>query len=507
MNPVLGYDPRTGEPVGQPVEETSPDAVNSLVKRAAAAVGPWTGRADEARADALEAVAAALDAATDELAALADAETALGETRLRGEVGRSTHQLRMFVDLLRDGSYVEPVISPADPALGRPDVRRMLTAIGPVAVFAASNFPFAFSVPGGDTASALAAGCPVIVKAHEGHPLTSKRTEAVIANALIEVGAPEGTFGVVYGVDAGRALILHPLVRAVGFTGSTSGGRILFDLASGRPDPIPFYGELGSVNPVIVLPGAAHARATAIAQGYAGSLTLGVGQFCTKPGLMFVPTSDTVLAAIRAAVADTHGGPMLTHRMHDGYRAAITKADWTGLELLGQGRRDARPAGQADDDVDGQWAVAPEVRVVSLTDFVADAERLAQERFGPAGLVVTYDDIEGLLPVLAHLPGSLTASVHADEADIEAAGMVAETLRPLVGRFIMNGWPTGVAVCWAMQHGGPWPASTNAAHTSVGTAAIHRWITPIAYQDWPDALLPPALQAANPMNLRRLMQP
>lgn len=495
MTSIVSYNPRTGEPEGDPVAATTPQAVDAAVGAAAAAADAWGGTD---RSAALDAVAHALDGAVDELVALADAESALGETRLRGEVARTSGQLRMFAQLLREGDYVDAIISPADPASGRPDVRRMLEPVGPVAVFAASNFPFAFSVAGGDTASALAAGCPVVVKAHESHPRTSARTAEVVAAALRSAGAPDGAFGIVFGVDAGRQLVLHPRVRAVGFTGSARGGRALFDLAGGRPDPIPFYGELGSVNPVVVLPRAARTRTAEIAQGYTGSLTLGAGQFCTNPGLLFVPEDAAFLDAVRAAVAATSGGPMLTRRMHDGYLAATSDPDWAARPLLGQGSGPAEL---------GPWAAVPEVRVVALRDFADDVGRLAEERFGPAGLVVTYDRLDGLLPVLAALPGSLTASVHADDGELDAAREVADALRPIVGRLIANGWPTGVAVCWAMHHGGPWPASTNAAHTSVGATAIRRWLVPVAYQDWPDVLLPAALQADNPLGIDRTVQP
>ncbi|MGI8697303.1 MAG: aldehyde dehydrogenase (NADP(+)) [Mycobacteriales bacterium] len=494
MTAVVSYNPRTGEPAGAPIPVTEPDVVDAVVRSATGANAAWSALTGVARAAVLDAVAAALDADVDELIALADAETALGELRLRGEVARTTGQLRMFAGLLREGSYVEAIITPADPSAARPDVRRMLAPIGPVAVFSASNFPFAFSVAGGDTASALAAGCPVIVKAHEGHPHTSARTFEIVARALRSAGAPDGVFRIVYGVEAGRRLVLHRAVRAVGFTGSTTGGRALFDLTSRRPDPIPFYGELGSVNHVVVLPSAARTRAQALAQGYADSLTLGVGQFCTNPGLLFAPADEILLGAIRAAVAVTTGGPMLTQRMHDSYVAATGDPDWASRELLAHGT------------ADGPWAAVPEVRTAPIDEFARDTEQLTQERFGPAGLVVTYDHIEQALPVLATLPGSLTAAIHATDDELDTARAVADTLLPSVGRLIMNGWPTGVAVCWAMHHGGPWPATTSAAHTSVGATAIRRWLAPTAYQDWPGALLPPALQADNPLRIARITQ-
>jgi NADP-dependent aldehyde dehydrogenase len=475
------------------VHDDSVEAVDASAIAATRDAGEWSSTPRPTRADALEAIAAALDAAVDELVELAATETALPEARLRGEVGRTTGQLRMFAERLRDGSYVEAIISPADGS--RPDVRRMLIPIGPVGVFSASNFPFAFSVAGGDTASALAAGCPVVVKAHEGHPVTSRRTADVVATALRDAGAPDGVFGIVFGREAGRALVTHPAIKAVGFTGSLRGGRALFDLAAGRPDPIPFYGELGSVNPVVLLPGAVAERGAELARGYVGSLTLGVGQFCTNPGVLFAPERSGIVEQIGAEVSASAGGRMLTQQIRDGYLSATTAQRWTDLPTVGRG------TGAGPDDA------IPEVRSVPLADFANDIERLTEERFGPAGLVVTYRDPADLPAILRRLPGGLTASIHATDAELATASGVADALRAVAGRLIMNGWPTGVAVCWAMHHGGPWPATTNAAHTSVGSTAIRRWLIPIAYQDWPDQLLPPELQRDNPLGIARTTQP
>src|SRR6202451_3848469 len=288
---IQGFDPRTGEPVGEPVAETTDAEVDAIVAAAAAAFPAWgSDAALPARAAALEAVADALDARAGELAAIADTETALGGERLIGEVARTTGQLRMFAAVLREGGYLDAAFTAAEG--GIPGLRRINRRVGPVAVFAASNFAFAFSVAGGDTASALAAGCPVVVKAHEGHPVTSDMTAEIVAGGLASAGAPAGTFGVVHGVDAGLRLLQHPAIAAAGFTGSTAGGLFLAGVAARRPVPIPFYGELGSVNPCVVLPGAAFARPAGVATGYAGSLTLGAGQFCTNPGLLFVPEDE-----------------------------------------------------------------------------------------------------------------------------------------------------------------------------------------------------------------------
>jgi NADP-dependent aldehyde dehydrogenase len=466
--------------------------VDRVAKAAAAAFPAWAARPATDRADVLDALAAALDKRVDDLVAVADAETALGDGRLRGEVGRTSGQLRMFADLLRRGQHVEAIISPA--AAGRPDVRRMLTPVGPVAVFSASNFPLAFSVAGGDTASALAAGCTVVVKAHEGHPRTSIQVAEILREALRGAGVPDDVLGLVHGFEAGGALVRHPAVRAVGFTGSLRGGRALFDIASARPDPIPFYGELGSVNPVVVLPGAARDRPGAIAGEYAGSLTLGAGQFCTNPGLLFVPDDTELLAELATAVHNTSAGPMLSERIRDSYEDS-TSGLGSPLRPLAEGQ----PAS-------GAWAVTPRVWQVDLAAFAARSRRLSEEIFGPAGLVVTYGTVDELCGVLSGLDGSLTGSVHAAPDEPEAAAAVGAALRPLVGRLIYNGWPTGVAVCWAMHHGGPWPSTTASAHTSVGGSAIRRWQVPIAYQGWPQELLPPELRDHNPLGIPRLVQ-
>ncbi|HEU5111024.1 MAG TPA: aldehyde dehydrogenase (NADP(+)) [Micromonosporaceae bacterium] len=495
MLDVQGYNPRTGAPVGPAVAASTAEEVDRAANAAAATFPAWSGLPAQRRAEVLDALADALDATAGELVAVADAETALGETRLRNEVGRTTGQLRMFADLLRRGRHVEAIISPADPAAGRPDVRRMLHPIGPVAVFSASNFPMAFSVAGGDTASALAAGCPVVVKAHEGHPQTSVLVARTLGQALAGAGLPTEILGLVHGFDAGGALVRHPAVRAVGFTGSLRGGRALADLAAARPDPIPFYGELGSVNPVVVLPGAARTRATEIAAEYAGSLTLGAGQFCTNPGLLFVPDDADLLAALADAVRSTSAGPMLSKRMRDSYVDVTARMAGDALHPLAEGAA-----------ADGAWAVAPQVWRLDLATFAARVDTLTEEIFGPAGLVVSYSTVDDLLPVLSRLDGSLTGSVHAADDEPDAAAAVGAALRPLVGRLIYNGWPTGVAVCWAMHHGGPWPASTSALHTSVGGTALRRWQVPVAYQGWPQDLLPAELRDDNPLGIPRTVQ-
>ncbi|GII33262.1 aldehyde dehydrogenase (NADP(+)) [Planotetraspora mira] len=487
--------------------------IDTVVERAAAAGTKWRATPAAERATILEGVADALLKHLDELWPVADAETHLGEVRLRGEVGRTASQFRLFAEVLRDGGSAEAVIDHADPGATppRPDVRRMNHPVGVVAVFAASNFPFAFSVAGGDTVSALAAGCAVVVKAHEGHPETSDLTASVVRQALPD---PD-LLGLVHGFDAGGPLVRHPLVSAVGFTGSLAGGTAIKGLIDQRPDPIPFYGELGSVNPVIVLPSA---DAAAVAAGFAASLTLGVGQFCTNPGLIFVPEGPDgdrsgFEGAIGDAVAATTGGRMLTAKIHDGYLRAVDRLSGrAGVARLATGA-----AGTAAD------AVTPQVFSVSLEAFADGLPELGEECFGPTAIVVKYRNLSDLPAVLRRLPGSLTATVHAaaqvggqgagqvgvqgadqvggQGAGPEEAADIVPVLERLAGRLIWNGWPTGVAVTWAMHHGGPWPASTAPAHTSVGAAAIRRWLTPVAYQDWPEAFLPPELRDDNPLGV------
>lgn len=495
MTTTLSHDPRTGDPFGEPIPHTALAELNRLLAAADDAAPVWAATPGAQRARVLEAVADALDGSVDSLVEIADRETALGPIRLRGEVARTTGQLRMFAELAREGSYVDAILSPADPATGRPDVRRLLVPVGAIGVYSASNFPFAFSVAGGDTASALAVGCPVIVKAHDGHPATSLATAGLIQDALRAAGAPEGLFGIVFGREAGQALVQAPAVKAVGFTGSTAGGRALFDLACSRPDPVPFYGELGSVNPVVVLPAAAAHRSAAIADGYADSLLLGTGQFCTNPGLLFVPAGSPLLAEISRAVGGRVGGAMLTGRVHRAYEEAIAEPVWSDLDLVAHGT--------ADD----AWGGTPDVRSVSLAEFAERMAELDVERFGPAGLVITYDSVAELVPVLARVTASLTATIHADAQDSADVDAVRAPLSRLAGRLLMNGWPTGVAVCWAMHHGGPWPATTVAAHTSVGATALRRWLIPIAYQNWPDDKLPLELREANPLGISRTVQP
>ncbi|QAY59096.1 aldehyde dehydrogenase (NADP(+)) [Microbacterium protaetiae] len=456
---------------------TTAEQLETLAASAAAAAPVWRAADAATRAGWLRALADALDAHRDELVAIADRETRLGTTRLTGEVGRTTGQLRLFADVVEEGSYLELIVD--DASATAPELRRMLTGVGPVAVFSASNFPFAFSVCGGDTASALAAGNPVIVKAHSGHPELSRRTAAIAVEALAAAGAPEGSLALVEGREAGNALVQHPVVQAAGFTGSLAGGRALFDLASGRPDPIPFYGELGSINPVVITPAAAATRGDALAQGLAGSFTLGVGQFCTKPGVVFIPRGAGFEASLAAAVAEAGGGPLLTDRITDAFPAGVDAlVAEPSVELVGRGAPTENGA-------------QPVVLATDAAAVAADPEVLLAEVFGPVTLLVRYEGQDELHAALRAVPGSLTATLHAEPDDDVAATLTL--LEQRAGRVLFAGWPTGVAVTWSQHHGGPWPATTS-LHTSVGATAIRRFLRPVVYQDAPARLLPPVLR-------------
>ena len=438
------------------------------------------------RASWLEAVAQALEEGGDELIPVAERETGIATARLRGELVRTVGQLRLFADVCREGSYLEVMIDNENAAANPvplPEVRRMLVPLGPVAVFAASNFPFAFSVAGGDTASALAAGCPVIVKAHPGHPDLSERTGIVVRDALKAAGAPEGLFDVVSGTALGRRLVAHPVIQAVGFTGSLAGGRALFDVAAARPDPIPFYGELGSLNPCYVTPGAAQDRPDLIATGFVASFTTSAGQLCTKPGLLFVPAGSPIADLATAKLASVTANRLLTENIAQGF--ATTMDAWRrvpGIRIL-SGFTEGDPGS----------APAPTLASTDVPTLLAHQDPLLQEAFGPAALVVEYADTEQLMAAAAAVPASLAAAVFADPADPEVPALQA-LLGTRAGRLCWNSWPTGVAVIWSMQHGGPYPATTSPLHTSVGPTAIRRWLRPLAFQGWPLDLVPPALR-------------
>ncbi|WP_243076462.1 aldehyde dehydrogenase (NADP(+)) [Microbacterium sp. SS28] len=467
------------------IRATTREELDGIVQAAAEAAPIWRASTATQRAAWLRAAADALDSAIDELVEIAERETRLGPVRLRGEVGRTTGQLRLFAAVVEEGSYLELTIDDADPSSTppRPELRRLLVGVGPVAVFSASNFPFAFSVAGGDTASALAAGNPVIVKAHSGHPELSRRTAEIVASALESAGAPAGSLALVEGRDAGNALVQHPVVQAAGFTGSLGGGRALFDLANGRPDPIPFYGELGSVNPVVVTPAAAAARGGELAKGLVASFTLGVGQFCTKPGVVFVPRGAGFEELVAADAGSAVGGPLLTDRITAAFPEGIDRLlDDASVEIVA-----GTPSAAGTD------AAQPVVLSTDAAAVVARPHVLLEECFGPVTLLVRYDGPDDLARALEAVPGSLTATLHSEPGDDVAE--VLEILQRKAGRVLFAGWPTGVAVTWSQHHGGPWPATTS-LHTSVGATAIRRFLRPLVFQDAPESLLPASLRDA-----------
>ncbi|PSJ42603.1 aldehyde dehydrogenase (NADP(+)) [Zobellella endophytica] len=498
---IYGINPATNERLEPGYPGASPAQVAEACALAETAFEPYRHSAPAARAAFLEAIAAQILALGDALIERAMLETGLPRARLEGERGRTIGQLLLFAEVVRAGDWLGVRIDPAQPQrtpLPRADLRLQHLPLGPVAVFGASNFPLAFSVAGGDTASALAAGCPVVVKAHSAHPGTSELVGRAVVAAALESGMPDGVFSLLYGSgnSVGQALAADPHIKAVGFTGSRQGGQALLATAQARREPIPVYAEMSSINPVLLLPAALANRTDTLAAGFAGSLQLGAGQFCTNPGLILGLDSPALNRfAELAAEALTRAEPqtMLTPGIHQAYREgvdALSRAE--GVESLGSGPEDARPNG-----------CQPRLFRTSATHFLAD-EQLQQEVFGASALLVSCRDETELAAVLDTLEGQLTATVQMDDQDGALARRLLPRLERKAGRVLFNGFPTGVEVCHAMVHGGPWPATSDSRTTSVGSAAIQRFLRPVCYQDCPPGLLPEALQDDNPWHLRRL---
>ncbi|MFF2371348.1 aldehyde dehydrogenase (NADP(+)) [Agromyces sp. NPDC058110] len=489
-------DPRTGTVTDTVLDATAPEQTDAVVRAAQAAFDELATRDRGWRAGLLDALADALDADRAALVEVADRETGLGPARLDGEVSRAAFQFRLFAEAVREGGYLEAAIDHGgQTALGpAPEIRRLLVPIGPVAVFGSSNFPFAFSVAGGDTASALAGGNPVVLKAHSSHLETSARSFAVLSAAASAYGAPDGVLGIVYGTGAGGALVSHPLVRAVGFTGSLGGGQALMDLIARRDEPIPFYGELSSLNPLVITPGAAAARGGEIADGLFGSFTLGSGQFCTKPGIAFVPNGadgDALVAHLVERTTDAAASVLLNARIATSFDEIRDRLVADGaVELLARGGSGADAAGAAAGFTAAGFTAAPTVLGVAARDITAE---VAEEAFGPLVVVARYDTDADIFVALDAVPDSLTATVHSEPAEADAVNALVARLAPRVGRLVFDGYPTGVRVSWAQHHGGPWPA-TNSQHTSVGVSAIRRFLRPLAYQDAPESVLPAELR-------------
>lgn len=484
IQPIVSADPRTGGEHVTDLAPTSATDVARIARQSAAAAAGLQSMGRDRRASMLEAVAEGIELHAEELIAVADAETALGASRLRGEVTRSANQFRLFATAVREGSYLEAVIDHADdsPPVRAPEIRRMLVPLGPVAVFGSSNFPFAFSVLGGDTASALASGCPVVVKAHGSHPLTSALSFEVLETAAAAAGAPGGTVGIVYGQAAGSALVAEAPITAVGFTGSLGAARALQDAIATRPDPIPFYGELSSVNPLIVSAAAASERASAIAEGLFASVTGSAGQLCTKPGVVLIPAGpagDALVADLADRFRGASRGVLLNARIFDSYAEATSKL-----------RRHPHVEVTTAESADGHgYSVAPALAVVDADALAA----VAEECFGPITFVARFEDGADVVRLLDALPGSLATTLHVEEED-ELLGILP-AVEKHTGRIVFNGFPTGVRVSWGQHHGGPWPA-TNTRDSSVGVTAMRRFLRPVAWQDAPQHVLPEELRDA-----------
>ena len=499
---IYAANPATGQRLEPGFHQATPEEVDRAMMLAESAFrSDGHFRTPDTRARLLETIAAELEALGDELIQRAQAETGLPEARLKGERQRTVSQLRMFAELVREGSWVDARIDRAIPErspIPKPDIRRMLLPLGPVVIFGASNFPLAFSVAGGDTASALAAGCPVTVKAHPAHPGTSELAAEAIRKAVEASGLDPGTFSMVHGSDpeVSIELVRHPATAAVGFTGSHRAGRSIFDAACSRPQPIPVYAEMGSVNPVFVLPGALAARPEEIGRGLVQSVCLGVGQFCTNPGLVFGLRSEAFTAFARATgqrMLEVPAGIMLHRGIRDSYRRGLEEATGIGgVQVAGAVK--AEP---------GAEALAGGAVLMTDDETFLQNPVLAEEIFGPSTLIVQCSSVQRLEQIIATMKGNLTATVHGTERDLSEHRQLLRLLEEKVGRIVFNGYPTGVEVCPSMHHGGPYPATTDPKFTSVGTAAIYRFARPVCYQSFPQSALPDELRDDNPRGIWR----
>lgn len=486
---LQGLNPATGEHLPPVYHSASAAEVEQAVQLAHAAFATYSQTTGAERGRFLRRIAENIEGLGEELITRANAETGLPEPRLRTETARTCNQLRLFADLVEEGSWVDARIDHGDrerQPLLKPDVRSMLRPVGPVVVFGASNFPLAFSVAGGDTASALAAGCPVIFKAHPAHPGTSELVGMAVSEAVKSCRLPEGVFSLLFdsGNEVGTALVKHPRIKAGGFTGSRAGGRALFDVASSRPDPIPFYAEMSSVNPVIILPGALRERSDQLATGLHSSVTVGVGQFCTNPGLVLLADnqdSDAFVNKLGDLMANPTEEAMLTPAISTCYRNGVAeRTSHAAVQTIGTSA----------------------LFKTTAADFLAHPE-LAEELFGPSTLVVTYKD--RLIELISSLEGQLTATVHGSEEDLNANQDLIRLLETKAGRLVFNGFPTGVEVGHAMVHGGPYPATSDGRSTSVGTRAIFRFTRQVCFQDFPNSALPPELKDENPLGIWRML--
>ena len=501
-NTFHAINPATNEQLAGAYTNATKEEINEAVQKATAAFNVYRKKDNESIANFLEQVADEILNLGDALLERCHLETALPLGRLQGERGRTMNQLKLFAAVVREGSWVDARIDTAIPdrtPFPKSDIRHILQPLGAVAVFGASNFPLAFSVGGGDTASALASGCTVVVKGHPAHPGTSEMVASAFQKAVEKCGMPAGTFSLVQGSSnaVGQALVEHPDIKAVGFTGSFRGGKALFDIANARPEPIPVFAEMGSTNPVFILPNALKEKGAAIAAGMANSITLGVGQFCTNPGLTFVEKSapaDDFSRHLATSISKKPASTMLTSGIKNAYENGLQNtSSINGIETLG--------SGQASENAHTTTA---KIFKTSLEHFHKN-ELLAEENFGPSSVLVVAETKSQILEAAKNLKGHLTATIHGTDEDFEEYKELFSILEQKVGRVVINGYPTGVEVCHSMVHGGPFPATTAVQSTSVGTNAIKRFVRPICFQDYPAALLPKALQDGNPLGIWRLV--
>ncbi|MFX3621862.1 MAG: aldehyde dehydrogenase (NADP(+)) [Acinetobacter radioresistens] len=489
----------TGEALTFDFFQATEQEVNQAVEAAHTAFKTYRHTSPEQRALFLESIADELDALGEDFLNTISQETALPIARLQGERGRTSGQMRLFAKVLRRGDFLGARIDTALPErqpLPRPDLRQIKIGVGPVAVFGASNFPLAFSTAGGDTASALAAGCSVVVKAHSGHMATADYVAQAIERAVEKTGMPKGVFNMIYGNAVGALLVKHPLIQAVGFTGSLKGGRALCDMAAARPQPIPVFAEMSSINPMLMLPEALKNRGDQIAQELADSVVLGCGQFCTNPGLILgikSPEYTRLIEQLSEIMANKPAQTMLNAGTLNSYVSGLSHlSEHSGIQHL---------AGQ---EQQGEQAL-PQLFKAEVELLLAGDQLLQEEIFGPTTIVIEVEDKAQLLQALSSMNGQLTASLIADESDLVEFADVVPVLEEKAGRLLLNGYPTGVEVCDAMVHGGPYPATSDARGTSVGTLAIDRYLRPVCYQNYPQSLLPEALRDENPLNLLRLV--
>ncbi len=501
-NTFYAINPANNEQLEGEYSNSTEAAIDEAVQKASKAFDVYRKKDNNSTADFLNQIAGEILALGDALLQRCHLETALPLGRLQGERGRTMNQLKLFAEVVREGSWVDARIDTAIPERSpfpKPDIRHILQPLGPVAIFGASNFPLAFSVAGGDTASALAAGCPVVVKGHPAHPGTSQMVASAILKAAKKCDMPEGVFSLVQGKTnaVGQALVKHPDIKAVGFTGSFRGGKALFDLANTRPEPIPVFAEMGSTNPVFILPNALKEKAITIAEGMTNSITLGAGQFCTNPGLAFIEETEATgefCKHLAAKISEKNAETMLTQGIKSAYEKGIQNTlSIKGIKELATGQKG-----------DSNNRATAMVFQTSIDDFLQN-ESLAEENFGPSSILVVAQNKAQILKAARNLEGHLTATVHGTPEDFLNYQALFDILEKKVGRIIINAYPTGVEVCHSMVHGGPYPATTAPQSTSVGTNAIKRFVRPICFQDYPPSLLPKALQNDNPMNVWRLV--